>query len=262
MMATVMYGFCCAMLECVRPVVKIHFSIFFLALALVLSACATSQPVAEVSANGTAPDWTAAQSHADDLLRLAEHAEQWVTPALQYLAQQQNGELVGLEFRFKSRDSTTKKILARMTERNYTSPGDVPISDALRYTMQLDDAPAGHHGDSIAHVLAFFEQTGHTVLKVKNYWPRGDEYSGVNTNLRAPNGLEWELQFHTPESFELKMSSHLIYEQARNPDALLQTRQELYDEVAEYWLDVPIPSGILEPHSLHALEQVILRPRP
>ena len=159
-----------------------------------------------VSAVDPIADTSSAADYAAELIEMAVEAEPWITPALVYLSGFQKGEMIGLEFRFKTLESTTKKIEARMAERGYSTPSDVPIRDALRYTMQLGDQPAGHHDQSIAYVLATMEGLGHRVIVVKNYWPRGDDYSGVNTILEAPNGLAWELQFHTPQSFELKMS--------------------------------------------------------
>jgi hypothetical protein len=149
-----------------------------------------------------------------------------------------------------------------MVERGYDKPRDVPIRDTLRYTMQFGDQPSGHHNQSVAYVLATMEGLGHTLITVKNYWPRGDDYSGINTILQAPNGLAWELQFHTPDSFELKMSSHEIYEQVREPGVSIETRRSLFIQVADEWNLVPVPAGVLEPGSLHFLEELILRPSP
>ena len=218
------------------------------------SACTHSPVVAD-------KEYSAA-AYADELLALAIEAEPWITPALSYLAELQQGEMIGLEFRLKSRDSIIRKIETRMQERGYARPRDVPIRDSLRFTMQFGDQPAGHHNQSVAYVLATMENLGHTVVTVKNYWPRGDDYSGINTILRAPNGIAWELQFHTVGSFELKMSSHKTYEEVREPGTSAQRRQELFYEVAGEWESVPIPADILVPGSLHPLEEVILRPVP
>ena len=92
--------------------------------------------------------------------------------------------------------------------------------------------------------------------------PRGDAYSGINTILQAPTGLAWELQFHTPRSFELKMSSHHQYELVRQPDTSLEKRRKLFLEISAEWESVPVPAGILELASLHPLEEVILHPSP
>jgi hypothetical protein len=79
--------------------------------------------------------------------------------------------MIGLEFRFKSRDSTIRKIETRMVERNFASAREVSISDALRYTLQFEDLPGGHHDQSVAYVLATMEGLGHSILVVKNFWP-------------------------------------------------------------------------------------------
>jgi hypothetical protein len=92
-------------------------------------------------------------------------------------------------------------------------------------------------------------------------WP-GDDYSGINTKLRTPNGLTWKLQFHTQESFALKMSSHLAYEQVRQPGVSIETRRSIFFQVVEEWETITIPAGILEPGSQHELAEVILRPSP
>jgi hypothetical protein len=229
---------------------------------LLTSSCAHSPATHPESEQAVPASEYSVANHANDLLEKAVEAESWITPALTYLAELQQGEMLGLEFRLKSRDSTIRKIETRMAERGYDNPHDVPIRDTLRYTMQFGDDPGGHHNYSVAYVLATMEGLGHTVIAVKNYWPRGDDYSGINTILQAPNGLAWELQFHTPKSFELKMSSHKVYEQVREPGVSIETRQLLYIQVADEWALVPIPAGILEPGSLHILEEVILRPIP
>ncbi len=229
---------------------------------LVVSGCASYPPGSEGQESAGSANQSAVADYADDLIKMANEAEAWVTPTLIYLAKLQEGKMIGLEFRLKSRESTIRKIETKMVEKNFEKPRDVAIRDALRYTMQFDDQPYGHHNQSLAYVLATMEGLGHTVLAVKNYWPPGDDYSGVNTILRAPNGLAWELQFHTPGSFELKMSSHEIYEQVREPGVSTETRQLLFMQVADEWKLIPIPAGILEPGSLHMMEEIILRPRP
>ncbi len=40
--------------------------------------------------------------------------------------------------------------------------------------------------------LVRLERSGHSVQRVKNYWPADDNYSGINSILKAPDGLEWD----------------------------------------------------------------------
>jgi hypothetical protein len=241
-----------------------HSTVFLVLCCLLpgLLACAHN-PTTSTEQSLTTPSTDASVvAFAENLMAKGVEAEPWITPALTYLTELQMGEMIGLEFRFKSLDSTIRKIETRMMESNIAIASDVSIRDTLRYTIQFDDQPAGHHDQAVAYVLATMEELGHTVLAVKNYWPSGDDYSGINTNLQAPNGLAWELQFHTLESFDLKMSSHEVYEQVRQSGISIETRRSLYDQVAKQWMMIPVPAGVLEPGSLHSLEQVIIRPSP
>lgn len=231
-----------------------HFTAGLLLTALLAACTVTPESPGKASNQITA--------YANKLQASAAEAEPWITPILLYLAEDLDAEMAGLDFRFKSRESMIRKIESKMLERGIEHPEDVSIRDALRYTMTLDDEPAGSHDESIAKTLTLFENVGHTALTVKNYWPRGDDYSGVNTTLQAPNGLHWELQFHTPASFDLKMSSHVNYEQVRQASTPLPVKQALFDEEASKWNLVDMPVDILEPHSLHKIEVIIQRPRP
>lgn len=240
----------------------ITLSLLFFLLVLFALGCARSPVESVESSDDSIILEHSASEYADELIEMAIEAEPWISPVLVYLAELQKGEMIGLEFRLKSRDSLIKKIESRTIERDYRQARDVPIRDTLRFTMQFGDQPKGHHNQSVAHVISTMENLGHTVIVVKNYWPPGDDYSGINTILEAPNGLAWELQFHTPESFDLKMSSHKAYEQVRQTGTSIEKRRSLFFQVTAQWGEVSIPAGILEPGSLHPLEEVILRPSP
>ena len=232
----------------------------------VLIAGCTSYPVGEQDRETEITSAIAEQSdlelYAEELTELAQDAGAWVTPILVYIAGYYNGDMVGLEFRYKSRESTVRKIEAKMQRDDLENPREVSIRDALRYTIRFEDHPSGNYDDAVAGVLELMENTGHQVLTVKNFWPRGDDYSGINTTLKAPNGLDWELQFHTPTSFDLKMSTHVIYEQMRQPGTSLELKRNLFEEASQQWNKVPIPTGVLEPQSIHGMEQIITRSVP
>src|SRR5690606_2590316 len=103
---------------------------------------------------------------------------------------------------------------------------------------------------------------GHEVLEVKNYWPRGDNYSGVNSVLRAPTGLPWELQFHTPASAREQRRGHPLYEELRLPETPVARKRELFRALAAPWEEIDIPEGVLEAGSLHPKDAVIRRDPP
>jgi len=225
--------------------------LLFCGLALLLaSACAT-----------TAGAGTGVPARAEQYLLQARDLEPFVTALLREIAERREGDLVGLEHRFKTRKSLERKIAAALVKDPGLRARDVVIDDALRYTVRVGDTPAGHHVRVIREILSAFTSRGHHVVKVKNYWPGGDTYSGVNSILEAPGGLWWELQFHTPLSLATKSRTHPLYDVYRLSTTDPALRRELFAEMAALWFSIPIPAGILRPGALHPRDEVILRLR-
>jgi hypothetical protein len=132
----------------------------------------------------------------------------------------------------------------------------------LRYTMRLEDEPAGHYVEAGREVLRAVEAQGHRVEHLKNYWPRNDNYSGVNCVLRAPGGMKWELQFHTEASLAAAVTTRAWYEEMRRIDTPLARKRELFDEMTRVWNDVEVPKSALRPKAIHERAQILERPRP
>ena len=196
-------------------------------------------------------------AYVDELMEKAAEAELWITPTLQFLTQRRGGRLEGLEYRLKTRESLTRKVSTLAAENPDLPLEQIPIDDAVRYTVVIEDEPPGHHDDSIHEILEIMDGIGHDVTWVKNYWPRGDDYSGVNTVLTAPNGTVWELQFHTPASLQTKDETHVYYEEYRLLATPIERKRELFQVMADLWETVPIPVGILQPGSLHPAEEIL-----
>ena len=197
--------------------------------------------------------------------RLGAHAralEPSVSAELGAVAAGAGGRLAGFEHRLKERDSILRKMRHVLEASPGRPPSSIVLDDALRYTLEIDDSPPGHHADVIRAALARLERAGHRVRDVKNYWPRGDNYSGVNAVLVSPDGLPWELQFHTPESFRVKTRDHALYEELRADDTSPARKREIYAEMAASWRSVPVPAHVLDPGRLHPSERIILREPP
>jgi len=247
---------------------------FALAAILALAGCSSGTgrpdhppppPPAAPDAGATAvePDREAEiEKLADDLLARAAQHEPEVSKLLQQIAAQVGGQLAGFEFRLKKRDSLLRKIHTVLHGDPKLAVPDVVINDALRYTLQVEDTPPGKHAEAIKKALAALEAAGHKVVKVKNYWPKGDNYSGVNSVLEMKDGLQWELQFHTAESFRIQHRDHELYEEMRKDDTPVESRRELYKKLSAPWEKVPIPKDMLVPKALHPAEEIIQRPPP
>lgn len=146
----------------------------------------------------------ARQAKAEEIFAKAAAAEKRVTPDLAKLAEQNGMKMEGLDFRLKAKDSLARKL---------ADPAGGEINDALRYTMV---APPGELAGTAAKTLTRLEEQGYKVVKVKNTFKAGAPYKGVNTQVVAPNGQIFELQFHTPQSFDVKQNvTHGLYERFR-----------------------------------------------
>lgn len=227
-------------------------SAMLLSLLLVGLSCAHSPP--EPSQQGLE---ARIEAHADQIMAAAAALEPETTPMLKSLAEGVGGEMYKLEHRLKTRESLLRK-LKKIAKKDPSKPvEDIEINDALRYTMRVDDDPPGLHAKTIKDVLEKLEAKGNKVVKLKNYWPKGDNYSGINTVMKHESGLLWELQFHTSASLDVQTRTHELYEELRVDATPLQRRKAIFEEMAQEWEDVAIPEGILIPKALHPSEQIL-----
>lgn len=229
-------------------------------LALLLAGCGAGAETR--SRLGPGPAEPALEARARSLLEQARLVEPRVTPLLRRLAANAGAELVGLDHRLKTLESTLRKMRLILAEDPTLDVEDVEIHDALRYTMRVDDEPSGHYVRTVVAVLDALEDVGHRVLLVKNYWPAGDSYSGVNTELSSPEGFPWELQFHTSDSYRVQRETRPLYEELRRRATPPGRKAELFDRMRSAWDLVPIPADVLEPRNLHENEEIRERPRP
>jgi hypothetical protein len=94
---------------------------------------------------------------------------------------------------------------------------------------------------SVESALNRLRGQGYEVLEVQNSWVAGNRYKGINVNLKAADGQMFELQFHTPESWQVNQQTHGLYEVLRDPRYPLEVRQRAHDEL------VRLSSGLEHP---------------
>lgn len=179
-----------------------------------------------------------------------------VTTLLKEVADSHQASLQGLEHRLKTKSSTLRKLKKLHKDAPEVPVAKLKISDTLRYTLEVSDEPEGHYVKTIQDVLKALEGKNYQVVKVKNYWPKGDNYSGVNTIISTQDGFQWELQFHTPASYQEAKSSHDKYESLRANDTPVAEKQKLFTEMAKPWESIAVPKDVLEPHNLHQKEEI------
>jgi hypothetical protein len=178
---------------------------------------------------------------ADELLARAATAELTITPRMQSIL----GEhMEGYDFRLKSEDSLKRAIVMERAEFPNDPPETLtePINDSVRYTANVPDRDYVRESQWIIddmHAQGFEFQP-----PPKNAWNDAGNYQGINSTWRDPaTGQLFEMQFHTPESFAAKQTTHDLYEQARLLPRRSPERLALMREQAEIFRNVPRPAG-------------------
>lgn len=140
-----------------------------------------------------------------------------ITNDLSDIAKAAGTELVGLEYRLKSKDSYLRKVDTDSNKSIDPKLIDETIAgtnDVIRFTFQ-----ASHEElvDKYFEINNSLHEKGYEQIKLKNTWlMKSNPYKGINCNYVSSTGQKFEIQYHTPESFELKNGElHTMYEKWR-----------------------------------------------
>lgn len=137
-----------------------------------------------------------------------------VTRAVEFVG----GRLDGLDDRMKASPALAGKLAAVMAEKDFTlEQAAADIKDSLRFSAVFG---ADRYAAAAAAVLALLEESsGLELTRLRNYWlpeQGGSRYAegtyvGINAVLAAPNGFQFELQFHTPQSLDVQAVNWDLY---------------------------------------------------
>ena len=178
-------------------------------------------------------------------LARARREEPAVTAALGTLATAQGMELLPSDNRIKPAASAARKVawLARKADLPQAQAVAL-LNDPLRYTLI---AAPGRYTEAVAGVLRGLAGLGYRIDTgaVRNYWGNpANFYRGINANLRTPDGLPMEIQFHTPQSETLNRTTHTLYDEWRSPDITPERRAEVYEVIRRQYLEAQTPLGV------------------
>ena len=93
------------------------------------------------------------------------------------------------------------------------------------------------------------EAKGYKLVRVRNSWKtftKNAPYRGVNTVFVSPDGIMFELQFHTAESLVTKEAEHPLYEICRNPNTTEEEKEALSEERYQMYVGMTEPDNIEE----------------
>jgi hypothetical protein len=171
------------------------------------------------------PDQSRAGDQTLEICRSAEgrdvdgnYGEHGLTPAMRRIeAQLEHGRLAdGTEdFALKSPDRFKEKLSQLIQDEPDKSVEEhaTDIHDGVRYTFLFDRQ---EYTKGIENATSLLESAGYEFGVRKNTWAN-EEYKGINTRWRDYiSGIRFEIQFHTPESWQVKQQTHETYEKINN----------------------------------------------
>ncbi|RIJ86910.1 Type III effector protein (Skwp5) [Ralstonia solanacearum] len=154
--------------------------------------------------------------------------------------------LAGLEQAVKSTGSLEEKLGCLLAGKQLDLPEAVSqVNDALRYSIVLSPpafVPASRR------IVAGLEEHGHVMTERTNHFNRrGSAFRALSVTLQDPSdGLLWEVQFHTEQTFKLKERHHDLYKQvqrARHQGASSDALRTLLQPAWKDFNAVPTPAG-------------------
>lgn len=158
------------------------------------------------------------------------------------VANDNNSELIGLEYAAKSASSIEDKI-ERLTKQTSESPEEIfsKLNDLLRYTQIC------RHEEifTVAQkTITELKNKNYTLSAINNFYLNNypkTGYKGLHLNFISPYGQTIELQIHSPESFAAKQKGHELYEKIRSISTPLVVKKELEKEIRKIHGEVEDP---------------------
>lgn len=140
-----------------------------------------------------------------------------ITADLKEIERKTDTSLVGLDYRLKTKESYLRKVnfdSNSSTDEKVIRETIENTNDIIRYTFQ---ALHNNLTEKYFEINYYLTEKGYKQIKLKNTWlVKANPYKGINCNYVAPTEQKFEIQFHTPESFELKNGElHHLYEKWR-----------------------------------------------
>jgi hypothetical protein len=164
---------------------------------------------------------------------LNRHASlnEYLNPRIDRIASSNHAKMIDSEFSLKTLASTIRK----MKTQDITD-----ICDLTRYASILE---AESYTKNVSSIMSSLKSSGYNLVKKFNYWNRFNEFSYEGFNSAwIIDGLKFELQFHTRESYNVKINIHPLYEIAR---LIPEGSKILNHKMAMQWEDVKIPEDAI-----------------
>jgi hypothetical protein len=174
------------------------------------------------------------------------YGEAGLTPAMRRVESQlEHGQLAPdtESNALKPADSFKEKYAKLISRFPDSEPASLAaeVHDGIRYTFVFGDS---HYVDTVAQASNSLEQAGYELVELQPSWDSG-EYKGVNSRWRDQAGLSFEVQWHTPQSWEARQKTHAAVERICDPSTPLEEVEQLRAYQRAVTADVPVPPGAM-----------------
>ncbi|MGY4568170.1 MULTISPECIES: shikimate kinase [Bradyrhizobium] len=156
--------------------------------------------------------------------------------------EKQHGIQVNLphdQHRLRTDQSLTDQLTGKSLPSGTTSQ---LISNAVRHVFEIPD---GDFTTGFRKAVLAFDEQGCTELSTTNWFRmRNPTYVGIKTIFAMPEGYRFEVEFHTPASYQAKLANHDTYKmlQRGSRGTMDQSRVErLVQRARQIVNEVPLP---------------------
>ena len=197
------------------------------------------------------PDETDVREEAQDRHDLAVDNSNNIMGGLQQIVDPLGADLDGNYDLTKYRAKTTESIIRKMTEKIKEAKDwnqDMTVQEAadriFDYSRFTAESPVENYTDNYYEIKESLEKLVYKLIDAENKWNESEIYHGINTQWVSPEGVQFELQFHTPAgSNYLQKTGHKLYENYRESDDPIY-RANLALQMAEAWNNIERPPGV------------------
>ncbi len=180
-----------------------------------------------------------------------------ITSTLETITNENNGYMVGLETKFKSFESTLRKIKSKKKDKgililtpSFFERELINLKDLLRYTIVYEPA---YFTPSVKNTLEKLKKLNFTLKELKNRF-EDKIYKDIITHYSIDDdsikiNFTFEVQFHTPETLKFKSINHHLYEITRQYEIKLNKidksiKDNILKALIELYKDTEIPEDV------------------
>ncbi len=121
------------------------------------------------------------------------------------------------------------------------------ISNAVRHVVEIPDRD---FTATFRKAVLLFEEHGYTEVSTTNWFKKlNPTFTGIATVFATPRGYRFEVEFHTPSSYEAKIANHHVYKMLqRVPTGTSDQSQaeQLLQRARTNCKDVAVPDGVTD----------------